>query len=232
MTASAISMCHGARVDEQRNSSSRVQRHFTGRPDFSAASADTVSVAVSTLPPKPPPTVPPTNFSLFSGHSRWAATTPIEKYERLRAGVDRQPAARLGHDERDLRLHRHLLDRRRPVDARDDRVGLVERAVDVALANLADVHLRLEVRVPVAPVVGLRRVGIGRLADVEERRALLELELDRLDRRLRGLLAPRPRSARSAGPCSGPRPWRAAARRRGCRAPRGARRRGAGRPPT
>src|SRR4029078_8166033 len=80
VTASAISMCHGARVDEQRNSSSRVQRHFTGRPDFSAASAETVSDAVSPLPPKPPPTVPPTNLSLFSGHSRWAATTPIEKY--------------------------------------------------------------------------------------------------------------------------------------------------------
>ena len=46
VTASAISMCHGARVEEQRNSSSRVQRHFTGRPDFSAASADSVSVAV------------------------------------------------------------------------------------------------------------------------------------------------------------------------------------------
>src|SRR5438094_7134077 len=72
-------MCHGARVDEQRNSSSRVQRHLTGRPDFSASSAVIVSVAVSTLPPKPPPTVPPTSLSLFSGHCRWAATTPIEK---------------------------------------------------------------------------------------------------------------------------------------------------------
>jgi hypothetical protein len=47
---------------------------------FSASRAVIVSVAVSTLPPKPPPTVPPTNFSLLSGHSRWAATTPIEKY--------------------------------------------------------------------------------------------------------------------------------------------------------
>src|SRR5947209_15981758 len=80
VTASAISICQGARVDEQRNSSSRVQRHLTGRPDFKASSAVIVSVAVSTLPPKPPPTVPPTNLSLFSGHCRWAATTPIEKY--------------------------------------------------------------------------------------------------------------------------------------------------------
>ena len=73
-------MCHGARVDDARNSSSRVHRHFTGRLAFSARSAEIVSLAVSTLPPKPPPTVPPTNFSLFSGHCRCAATTPIEKY--------------------------------------------------------------------------------------------------------------------------------------------------------
>ena len=79
VTASAISMCHGARVDEQRNSSSRVQRHFTGLPDFSARSEHIVSVAVSTFPPKPPPVVPPTNFSLLSGTWRCAATTPIEK---------------------------------------------------------------------------------------------------------------------------------------------------------
>ena len=80
VTASAISMCHGARVDEARNSSSRVQRHLTARRALSASSAQIVSEAVSTLPPKPPPTVPPTNFSLFSGTSRCAATTPIEKY--------------------------------------------------------------------------------------------------------------------------------------------------------
>ena len=80
MTASAISMCHGARVDEQRNSSSRVQRHRTGRPDFIASSVVMVSVAVSTLPPKPPPVVPPTSLKRFSGSCRWAATTPSEKY--------------------------------------------------------------------------------------------------------------------------------------------------------
>src|SRR4051794_41436197 len=36
-----------------------------------------------------------------------------------------------------LRLHRHVLDRLRAVDALDDRVGLVERRVDVALADAA-----------------------------------------------------------------------------------------------
>ena len=80
LTASAISMCHGARVDDARNSSSRVQRHLTGRCDLSASSAVIVSDAESTLPPKPPPTVPPTNFSRFRGTSRCAATTPSEKY--------------------------------------------------------------------------------------------------------------------------------------------------------
>ena len=39
-----------------------------------------VSVAVSTLPPKPPPVVPPTSLNLFSGCCRCAATTPSEKY--------------------------------------------------------------------------------------------------------------------------------------------------------
>ena len=73
-------MCHGARVELQRNSSSRVQRQRTGRPDFTESRVVMVSVAVSTLPPKPPPVVPPTNFSRFSGHCRCAATTPIEKY--------------------------------------------------------------------------------------------------------------------------------------------------------
>ena len=73
-------MCHGARVEEASISSSRVQRHLTGRRALSASSAQIVSVAVSTLPPKPPPTVPPTNLSLFSGTCRCAATTPIEKY--------------------------------------------------------------------------------------------------------------------------------------------------------
>ena len=78
--AVAISMCHGARVEEQRNSSSRVQRHFTGRFAFSTRRQLMVSVAVSTFPPKPPPVVPPTIFSLFSGTCRCAATTPSEKY--------------------------------------------------------------------------------------------------------------------------------------------------------
>src|SRR5262245_38715519 len=77
--AVATSMCQGARVDEQRNSSSRVQRHFTGRFAFSASRHVIVSVAVSTLPPKPPPVVPPTSLNLFSGCCRWEATTPSEK---------------------------------------------------------------------------------------------------------------------------------------------------------
>ena len=80
VTAVASSMCHGARVDEQRNSSSRVQRHFTGRLAFMTSRQVIVSVAVSTLPPKPPPVVPPTSLNLFSGCCRCAATTPSEKY--------------------------------------------------------------------------------------------------------------------------------------------------------
>ena len=68
-----------------------------------------------------------------------------------------------------------MLDRGRAVDALDDQVGLVERLLDVALADLAPVHLVLEVRVPVALGVDLRGVRVERLADVEERRALVEV---------------------------------------------------------
>ena len=76
-----------------------------------------------------------------------------------------------------------MLDRGRAVDALHDQVGLVERLLDVALADLAAVHLVLEVRVPVALGVDLRGVGVERLADVEERRALVEVGRDRVDRR-------------------------------------------------
>src|SRR5262245_56203630 len=79
VTAVASSMCHGARVEEQRNSSSRVQRHLTGRPDFIARSDVIVSLAEPTFPPKPPPVVPPTSLPLLSGTLRCAATTPSEK---------------------------------------------------------------------------------------------------------------------------------------------------------
>ena len=142
----------GARVEETRNSSSRVKRHLTGRCDLIASSAQIVSVAVSTLPPKPPPTVPPTNFSLFSGHCEVRGDDAHREVHRLGAGVDRQPAAGLGHDERDLRLQRHVLDRLRAVDALDDHVGLLERRVDVALAHAA-VVVRAEVRIDRAPLV-------------------------------------------------------------------------------
>ena len=81
-----------------------------------------------------------------------------------------------------------MLDRGGPVDALDDHLRLVEGTVDVALADLPAVHLVLEVRVPVAPLVDLRGVRVEGLANVEERRLLLELEADRLHRRRRGLL--------------------------------------------
>ena len=175
-------------MDEQRNSSSRVQRHFTGRPDFIARSAVIVSVAVSTLPPKPPPTVPPTSLSLFERYLEVGGDDAHREVERLRAGVDRQPAIGLGNDQADLRLDRAVLDRGRPIHALDDHVGLLERLVDVALADLPPVHLAFEVWVPVAPMVDDRRVRIGAQAHVEERGLLRELDLDRLDRSHRRLL--------------------------------------------
>ena len=44
--------------------------------------------------------------------------------------------------------------------------------------------VRPVVRIDVAPLVDLRRVRVERLADVEERRPLLVVDLDRVDRRL------------------------------------------------
>ena len=104
---------------------------------------------------------------------------------RLRAGIDREPAACLRHDERDLSLQRHLLDRLRAVDALDDHVGVVEGAVDVAFAD-APVVVGAVVGIDVAPLVDLRCAGIECLPDVEERRSLLVPDLDRLERRQRG----------------------------------------------
>src|SRR5205823_155135 len=60
---------------------------------------------------------------------------------------------------------------------------------DVALADLAPVEAALEVRIPIAPLVEFRRIRIAGLADVEQRLALLEVDLDRVDRGGRGLLA-------------------------------------------
>ena len=97
VTASCSSMCHGARVDEVRNSSSRVKRHLTGRRALIASSAQIVSVAVSTLPPKPPPTVPPISRSLLNGVSRLsAALSRVKKHawvSEIDSGV-RSPAHR------------------------------------------------------------------------------------------------------------------------------------------
>ena len=84
-----------------------------------------------------------------------------------------------------------MLDRRRAVDALHDQVGLVERLLDVALANLAAVHLVLEMGVPVALGVDLGGVRVERLADVEEGRTLVEVCGDRLDGGHRRLLVGR-----------------------------------------
>ena len=81
-----------------------------------------------------------------------------------------------------------MLDRRGPVDPLEDHVRLVEGLLDRALADLAAIHLAFEMGIPVAPVVNLRRVLVEGATDVEQRRQLLEGEVDRVDRRHRGVL--------------------------------------------
>ena len=50
-------MMSGWRVVDEKNSSGRVNTHFTGRPVFFDSSASTGSVVISFLPPKLPPTM-------------------------------------------------------------------------------------------------------------------------------------------------------------------------------
>ena len=169
-------------------------------------------------------------LELVQRHLQVRGDDAHREVERLRAGVDRQAAVGLGHDLAHLRLERDVLDRGGAVDALHDHVRLLERLVDRALADLAPVHLAFEVRVPVAPVVHLRRVRVERLADVEERRLLRRARGRSPRRRPARSPRPPPRRPRSAGPCSGRCPSRAAARRPGCRGPRGARTRAAARP--
>ena len=80
MIASAISTCQEARTLPQSISSSRVKIQRTGLRVLSASSAAHGSLAESTLPPKPPPTVPPTSLRLPGVRWRCSASTPIVKY--------------------------------------------------------------------------------------------------------------------------------------------------------
>jgi hypothetical protein len=130
---------------------------------------------------------PADELELVQRHLEVRRDNAHREVHRLRARIDRQPAVGLGHGDADLRLHRHLLDRLRPVHALNDRVRLVERPVDIALANAA-VVVRAVVRIDVAPLMDLRSLRVERQPHVEQRLALLELNLDRLDRGLRGLL--------------------------------------------
>ena len=231
VTASAISMCQGARVDEQRNSSSRVQRHFTGpaglqrgeRGDRLGRGVDLAAEAAADGAAD--------ELELVQRQLEVRGDDAHREVERLRAGVDRQPAARLGHDERDLRLHRHVLDRGRAVDARDDRVGLRRRRASMSPLRIWRTSIsasKCGYQLPQWWTCGASGSAALRMSKSAGRSSRSSSIASTAACAVSSSSAA---TARSAGPCSGPRPWRAAARRRGCRAPRGARRRGAGRPP-
>ena len=93
-------MCHGARVEEQRNSSSRVQRHFTGRPDFWASERRhrlrrRVDLAAEATADRAAD-----DLELVERHLQVRRDDAHREVERLRARVDREPPVRLGDDER------------------------------------------------------------------------------------------------------------------------------------
>jgi hypothetical protein len=56
-----------------------IEHVATGRPVSMAPSTASGSVSVSTLPPKPPPTVPPTKCRRFDSRFRILAVVPSEK---------------------------------------------------------------------------------------------------------------------------------------------------------
>jgi hypothetical protein len=160
---------------------------LTGRRAFSASSETIVSVAVSTFAAEAAADGAADELQLVQRPLEVRGDDAHREVHRLCARVDDQTPARLGDGQRDLGLHRAVLDRLRPVDALDDEVRLVERRVDVALADAA-VVVGTEVRIDRAPLVEVVDAGVRRAADVEDRFALLEDDLDRVDAGLRGLL--------------------------------------------
>ena len=205
VTASAISMCQGARVDEARNSSSRVQRHLTGplrlerqeRADRLGRRVDLAAEAAADGAAD--------ELELVQRALEVRGDDAHREVHRLRAGVDRQPPVRLRHDERDLRLERAVLDRLRPVDALDDHVGL--RRTPTRRRPCGSAGGR-------AARSGGRPAPTGGSAATRDRTPCACRRAARAPRS-------RPRSAssassavsssrrrrrRSAGPCSGPRP--------------------------
>ena len=142
----------------------------------------------STLPPNPPPTVPPMKCSRARLDLQDDRRVVEREVQRLRVGVDGDPPVGLGLGDAAGGLGRRVLGRAGLVDALDHVVGAGARGCRVAVAD-APAVMALVPEVVRVPVRHARRVGLQRLLDVEDRGQLLEVELDPLDRLVGRLLA-------------------------------------------
>ena len=140
------------------------------------------SVRVSTLPPKPPPTVPPMKCSWLEGTVEDLRRRIEGEEQRLRAGIDGIAAVGVGRGDRAVGLGRRVLDRRHLVALLEHVVGTGERLLHVAVADLLMVVLAVILEgVLRIDLVHHRRAGLERLLDVEHRRQRIVVDPDLAD---------------------------------------------------
>ena len=221
-------MCHGARVDEARNSSSRVQRHLTGAARLQREQrADRVGRGVD-LAAEAAADGAADELQLVQRHLEVRRDDAHREVHRLRARVDRQPAARLR--DREARPASPAASARSPAGGRRPRRSCPPARTPSRCRPCARgggcTGRSADRRCPSGGSAARR----GRAPGGCRRAPAAPRTRSRSPRPPPARPPPtRPRPRRSAGPCSEPRRRRAAARRRGRRALRGARRRSAAR---
>src|SRR3984957_16451297 len=94
------------------------------------------SVTVSTLPPNPPPTAPPTKSRFFRGHIEDLRASVEREEQGLGRSVDDIATVGVGGCDRAVRFSRRVLDRRHLIALLENVIRRGEAALDVAEANL------------------------------------------------------------------------------------------------
>ncbi|MHC2233039.1 hypothetical protein ACVI8L_001378 [Bradyrhizobium diazoefficiens] len=134
---------------------------------------------MSTLPPKPPPTVPADEVEGVGGHVQNLGAGVDREEQRLRRGVDDVAAVGVGRGDRAVGLGRRVLDRRHLVALLQHVIGGRERRIGVAETQaLVIVDLVIGECVLWVGLVDHGRAGLERVLDVEHRRQHLVVDLD------------------------------------------------------